>query len=118
MRDRGATAATRTAYTAVGRRKRSIARVLLTPGQGNIIVNGIPMEQRFPRGAVGFFRRPRRSVDLRCSGERICVRCRAAQDGADLILHRAAVSRRAQPQPLLQRFVELPDGQAGHRKIQ
>src|SRR5262245_51500663 len=50
MRERGAPAATRTTYTAVGRRKRSIARVLLTPGQGNIIVNGIPLQQRFPRG--------------------------------------------------------------------
>jgi small subunit ribosomal protein S9 len=33
----------------VGRRKRSVARVLLQPGNGNIIVNGIPLEQRFPR---------------------------------------------------------------------
>jgi small subunit ribosomal protein S9 len=36
-------------FTAVGRRKRSVARVLLQPGQGNIIVNGMPLEQRFPR---------------------------------------------------------------------
>jgi small subunit ribosomal protein S9 len=38
-----------TSYTAVGRRKRAVARVLLQPGQGNIIVNGLPLEQRFPR---------------------------------------------------------------------
>jgi small subunit ribosomal protein S9 len=38
-----------TSYTAVGRRKRAVARVLLQPGQGNIIVNGMPLEQRFPR---------------------------------------------------------------------
>jgi small subunit ribosomal protein S9 len=38
-------------YTAVGRRKRSVARVLLQPGNGNFIVNGLPMEQRFPRGS-------------------------------------------------------------------
>ena len=38
-----------TSYTAVGRRKRSVARVLLQPGNGNIIINGIPLEQRFPR---------------------------------------------------------------------
>jgi small subunit ribosomal protein S9 len=50
MRDRGAPAATRNSYTAVGRRKRSVARVLLTPGQGNIIVNGEPFDKRFPRG--------------------------------------------------------------------
>ena len=40
-----------TSYTAVGRRKRSVARVLIQPGNGNIIVNGIPFEQRFPRGS-------------------------------------------------------------------
>ena len=56
MRDRSAssTAANSrggTAYTAVGRRKRSVARVLIQPGNGNIIVNGIPFEQRFPRGS-------------------------------------------------------------------
>ena len=50
MRDRGAPAATRNSYTAVGRRKRSVARVMLTPGQGNIIVNGEPFDKRFPRG--------------------------------------------------------------------
>lgn len=53
MRDRGASpsanAAPRNGYTAVGRRKTSIARVLLQPGSGNIIVNGLPMEERFPR---------------------------------------------------------------------
>jgi small subunit ribosomal protein S9 len=38
-----------TSFTAVGRRKRSVARVLLQPGSGNIIINGIPFEQRFPR---------------------------------------------------------------------
>ena len=66
MRDRGAglagtglgrgaatgagAAANRAGYTAVGRRKTSIARVLLQPGNGNIIVNGEPLERRFPRG--------------------------------------------------------------------
>src|ERR1700736_1769068 len=55
MRDRAPTppagsARSTTSYTAVGRRKRSVARVLLQPGNGNIIVNGIPFEQRFPRG--------------------------------------------------------------------
>jgi small subunit ribosomal protein S9 len=56
MRDRapippgGRTAtAAQNSFTAVGRRKRSVARVLLQPGNGNIIVNGIPLEQRFPR---------------------------------------------------------------------
>ena len=56
MRDRSPTppggrvaSASGTSYTAVGRRKRSVARVLLSPGNGNIIVNGMPLEQRFPR---------------------------------------------------------------------
>src|SRR4051794_30749090 len=56
MRDRAPTppaggARSSTSFTAVGRRKRSVARVLLQPGNGNIIINGIPFEQRFPRGS-------------------------------------------------------------------
>jgi small subunit ribosomal protein S9 len=46
VRDRGAN---RNQHTAVGRRKTSIAKVLLQPGTGNVIVNGQPMEERFPR---------------------------------------------------------------------
>jgi small subunit ribosomal protein S9 len=55
MRDRpptppaGGPRSSLTSFTAVGRRKRSTARVLLQPGSGNIIVNGIPLEVRFPR---------------------------------------------------------------------
>ena len=54
MRDRAPSPPTSrgaTTYTAVGRRKRSVARVLIQPGSGNIIVNGIPFEERFPRGS-------------------------------------------------------------------
>jgi small subunit ribosomal protein S9 len=36
--------------TAVGRRKTSVARVLLQPGNGQITINGQSLEQRFPRG--------------------------------------------------------------------
>lgn len=50
MRERGPTPAARNSFTAVGRRKRAIARVLLQPGSGNIIVDGQPFERRFPRG--------------------------------------------------------------------
>src|SRR3954453_17992863 len=56
MRDRaptppgGATRGAGTSFTAVGRRKRSVARVLLQPGNGAIVINGLPLEQRFPRG--------------------------------------------------------------------
>src|SRR5262249_41010050 len=37
-----------------------------------------------------------------------------AQNGARLVLHRAAVARRAQPQPPLPVVAELADGDAGH----
>ena len=46
MRNRGAA---RNQFSAVGRRKTSIAKVLLQPGAGNVIVNGQLMEERFPR---------------------------------------------------------------------
>ncbi len=39
---------------------------------------------------------------------------RSAQQGADLVLHRAAVSRGAQPEFFLGRLVELTDSYAGH----
>lgn len=37
------------AYNATGRRKRSVARVWLKPGTGNIIVNHKPVDSYFPR---------------------------------------------------------------------
>lgn len=49
MRER-ATPATGSYFTAVGRRKTSIARVMVQPGNGTILVNGVPLDQRFPRG--------------------------------------------------------------------
>lgn len=48
MRDRGGA---RAQFSAIGRRKRSVARVLLQPGAGNVIVNGKSLEERFPRPA-------------------------------------------------------------------
>ncbi|MBN1863223.1 MAG: 30S ribosomal protein S9 [Dehalococcoidales bacterium] len=36
-------------FYGTGRRKSSIARVRLIPGEGSIIVNNIPYEERFPR---------------------------------------------------------------------
>ena len=38
-----------TYFYGTGRRKTAIARVRLLPGDGAIIVNGIPYEERFPR---------------------------------------------------------------------
>jgi small subunit ribosomal protein S9 len=51
MRDRGAVAARPNQYTAVGRRKTSVARVLLQPGSGTMTVNGHPADEYFPRGS-------------------------------------------------------------------
>ncbi len=48
MRDRGGA---RNQFSAVGRRKTAIARVLLQPGAGNVIVDGKPLEERFPRSS-------------------------------------------------------------------
>ncbi len=36
-------------YQETGRRKEAIAEVRLVPGNGNIIINGVPYEERFPR---------------------------------------------------------------------
>jgi small subunit ribosomal protein S9 len=36
-------------FYGTGRRKTSIARVRLIPGEGSIIVNNVPYEERFPR---------------------------------------------------------------------
>ncbi len=38
-----------TYYYGVGRRKTAVARVRLLPGNGSIIVNNVPYEERFPR---------------------------------------------------------------------
>jgi small subunit ribosomal protein S9 len=36
-------------YTATGKRKTSVARVILKPGQGQYLINGRPLESMFPR---------------------------------------------------------------------
>jgi len=41
--------AEQTYYYAVGKRKTSVARVKLLPGDGSIMVNNVPYEERFPR---------------------------------------------------------------------
>jgi small subunit ribosomal protein S9 len=38
-----------TKYRAIGRRKEAVARVILVPGKGNIVVNGLSFEKYFPR---------------------------------------------------------------------
>src|SRR5205807_2068298 len=36
-------------YTATGKRKTSVARVILKPGEGQYVINGKPLEAMFPR---------------------------------------------------------------------
>ena len=38
----------KTKYTAIGRRKRSVAKVTLTSGKGNIVVNGKDVKDYMP----------------------------------------------------------------------
>ena len=52
MRDRAAGRSNQ--FSAIGRRKTSIAKVLLQPGAGNVIIDGKPLEERFPRPAHQF----------------------------------------------------------------
>ena len=53
MRDRGG-ASRQNTYAAVGRRKTSVARVVLQAGSGNIIINGKPMEEVYTRPLLQF----------------------------------------------------------------
>ena len=53
MRDRGGAAA-RNSFAAIGRRKTSVARVVLQPGNGNIIVNGRPLEEHYARSFLQY----------------------------------------------------------------
>ncbi len=39
-------------YYGTGRRKEAVARVRLFPGKGNIVINGKPSEEFFPRKAL------------------------------------------------------------------
>ena len=43
--------ATTDQIAAVGRRKTAIARVILQPGTGAIMINGVDLQERFPRAA-------------------------------------------------------------------
>lgn len=43
-----------TRYIATGKRKKATARVWLVPGEGNIVVNGRPSDEYFPRQAWRF----------------------------------------------------------------
>lgn len=49
MKERAPSASRGQVAVAVGRRKTSVARVQLQTGMGNVIVNGKPLEEYFPR---------------------------------------------------------------------
>ncbi len=45
-------------FTATGRRKTSVARVILRPGKGQFTVNGLPLEKFFPEMKLPVVRSP------------------------------------------------------------
>ena len=49
-------------FAAVGRRKTSVARVILRPGKGNFVVNGLPVEKFFPEQKLAVVRSPLETV--------------------------------------------------------
>ena len=49
-------------FTAVGRRKTSVARVILRPGKGTFVVNGLPVEKFFPEQKLAVVRSPLETV--------------------------------------------------------
>jgi small subunit ribosomal protein S9 len=52
-------------YEGIGRRKTSSARVRVTPGHGNIIINDKPSEEYFPRlGDIEKILAPLRATDM------------------------------------------------------
>ena len=54
--------ATKEQFTATGRRKTSVARVILRPGKGLITVNGKPVEKFFPEMKLPVVRSPLETV--------------------------------------------------------
>ncbi len=56
---------TRAVFQATGRRKRAVARVYLTPGKGNILINKRPMDEYLRRAPLmTVVRQPLVEVDL------------------------------------------------------
>lgn len=54
--------ATKEQFTATGRRKTSVARVILRPGKGLFIINGKPIEKFFPEMKLSVVRSPLETV--------------------------------------------------------
>ena len=67
-----------TQITAVGRRKTATARVLLAPGNGQITVNGRPLQVHLPRATLQYIAtQPFRAV----GGAKFTVRAKVAGGG-------------------------------------
>jgi small subunit ribosomal protein S9 len=49
-------------FIATGRRKTSVARVILKPGKGQFVVNGLPVEKFFPEQKQAVLRSPLETV--------------------------------------------------------
>ena len=54
--------ATKEQFIATGRRKTSVARVILRPGKGLMIINGKPIEKFFPEMKLSVVRSPLETV--------------------------------------------------------
>jgi small subunit ribosomal protein S9 len=54
--------ATKEQFTATGRRKTSVARVILRPGKGLFMVNGLPLEKYFPEMKLTVVKSPLETV--------------------------------------------------------
>lgn len=54
--------ATKEQFIATGRRKTSVARVILKPGKGQFTVNGLPVEKFFPSQKQSVVRSPLETV--------------------------------------------------------
>ena len=113
--------ATRDQTTAVGRRKTAVARVLLQPGNGQITVNGRPLQVHLPRATLQYiatqpFRAvggARFSVLAKCNGGGITGQAGAISHA----LARALVKTDATLRPVLRKAGLLTrDPRAKERK--
>jgi small subunit ribosomal protein S9 len=68
------------AYRGTGKRKTSVARVVLVPGSGQITVNGKPMAEYFPRPTLQAVA----TAPLRVSGNEAGFDVRARIDGGGI----------------------------------
>ncbi len=99
---------TATTYFATGRRKESIARVHLLPGQGEIIINERPLDKYFGREALRvFIKQPLQITDtLKKFNVEVSVRGGGTTGQAGAICHgiaRALITMDQNLKPVLRR---------------